>query len=265
MNVSNLENQVNIALIPARSGSLAVKKKNLQKISGTSLVRRTYLQALESKIFERIIISTDSFEIIREISNNFTKTKFDALKADEIILLTHNIFLHKRDSRDADALSPIRDVLFKLSSEIEFSTMWLLQPTSPFRFINEFKLLDQLINQLILEGKHWSSIVSCRSAAGVHPDRMFRFLKGYAVPYLTQTIGENAPRQLLEELYIKDGAYYVLQKENLKRSIFLGDAIVPFVRSGIRTINIDSPEDLLIAQIIGDRINSETENFLNNI
>lgn len=258
MNVSILENRVNVALIPARSGSLAVKKKNLQKVSGLSLVRRTYLQALESKIFERIILSTDSFEIIREVSNDYTKTKFDSLKADAMIPLTHNVFLHKRDSRDADALSPIREVLFKLSNNIEFSTMWLLQPTSPFRSINEFTLIDQLINQLILEGRHWSSIVSCRSTAGFHPDRMFRILKGYAVPYITQVMGENAPRQLLEDLFIKDGAYYVLQKENLKRSIFLGDTIIPFVRSGLKTINIDSPEDLLIAQIIGERINSET-------
>ena len=50
-------------------------------------------------------------------------------------------------------------------------------------------------------------------------------------------------------------------KQNLERLIFLGDAIVPFVRQGLKTINIDSPEDLILAQIISENINTETENF----
>ena len=50
-----------LAIIPARSGSKGIKNKNLQKIIGNkSLIEHTYDIAKKSKIFDKIIVSTDS-------------------------------------------------------------------------------------------------------------------------------------------------------------------------------------------------------------
>ena len=49
-----------IAFIPARSGSKRIKAKNLQKINGKSLVFLTAKQALNTKIFQDIYLSSDS-------------------------------------------------------------------------------------------------------------------------------------------------------------------------------------------------------------
>ena len=246
---------MNLALIPARAGSTGVKNKNLQKVSGMSLVSRTYSQALNSDIFEKIVISTDSLPILHEIFLDFSPNEFKALKADSIIFLEGSTYFHKRSPSDSKVLSPIRNVVFKLSRELDFSKMWLLQPTSPYRLEKEFSDIQKLIGKLKISDLDWSSIVSCKAVGGMHPDRMFRLKADYVESYLTQLQGENAPRQLLEKLYIKDGAFYVLKKENLLDKIFLGQSIVPFVREGLKTLNIDSVEDLYIAQILA-------ENFL---
>jgi len=49
-----------LAIIPARSGSKGIKNKNIKKINNITLIERAYIVAKKSKIFDKIIISTDS-------------------------------------------------------------------------------------------------------------------------------------------------------------------------------------------------------------
>ena len=53
-----------IAFIPARKGSKSIKNKNLKSINKKSLVEITIDQALKSKIFKKIILSSDSNKIL---------------------------------------------------------------------------------------------------------------------------------------------------------------------------------------------------------
>ena len=54
----------NLAIIPARAGSKGIKKKNLRKINDLSLIEITVREVLESKIFDKVILSSDSQEIL---------------------------------------------------------------------------------------------------------------------------------------------------------------------------------------------------------
>ena len=49
-----------LAIIPARSGSKGLKDKNIKMMNGKPLIAYTIEAAQNSKIFEDIIISTDS-------------------------------------------------------------------------------------------------------------------------------------------------------------------------------------------------------------
>ena len=49
-----------IAFIPARSGSTRLKNKNISKINKRPLIYWTVIKAIKSKIFNRIIFSSDS-------------------------------------------------------------------------------------------------------------------------------------------------------------------------------------------------------------
>ena len=52
-----------LAVIPARGGSKGVLGKNIRELMGKPLIAYTIEGALNSDIFEKIIVSTDSSEI----------------------------------------------------------------------------------------------------------------------------------------------------------------------------------------------------------
>ena len=53
-----------LCTICVRSGSKGVKNKNIKKIKGKPLIYYTLNQAIKSKLFNNIVISTDSEKIL---------------------------------------------------------------------------------------------------------------------------------------------------------------------------------------------------------
>ena len=53
----------NVALIPARSGSKRVVNKNITPLNGHPLIAYSIVSAIESNIFDQVVVSTDSEEI----------------------------------------------------------------------------------------------------------------------------------------------------------------------------------------------------------
>ena len=60
----------NIAIIPARSGSKGLHDKNIKLLAGRPLLAHTILSALESGVFDTVMVSTDSEEYA-EISREY--------------------------------------------------------------------------------------------------------------------------------------------------------------------------------------------------
>ena len=52
-----------IAVIPARGGSKRIPRKNIKEFCGKPMIAWTIASALESRLFDRIIVSTDDCEI----------------------------------------------------------------------------------------------------------------------------------------------------------------------------------------------------------
>ena len=50
----------NIAMIPARSGSKGLKDKNIRLLNGKPLLAYSIEAAIQSKLFDEIMVSTDS-------------------------------------------------------------------------------------------------------------------------------------------------------------------------------------------------------------
>ena len=61
----------NVALIPARSGSKRVVNKNINPLNGHPLIAYSIVSAIESNIFDQVVVSTDSEEIA-EIAISFS-------------------------------------------------------------------------------------------------------------------------------------------------------------------------------------------------
>lgn len=240
------------AFIPARGGSIGVPGKNIRILSGKPLIKHTIDFALDSGLFRNILVSTDS-SLIAELSTGreVSQSEFDLLPEGKILSISKNLLLHKRKSEQAQTLSPIRDVLFELATGnnqlSDSEHLIMLQPTSPFRTKRELEEIFEITES----SESWSSLASVTSVGGAHPDRMYRSAKnGLLQPYLSQNGGDNKPRQLLEDLVIKDGAYYVLKSENLRNRIMLGDEMISYFREGLRTANIDTETDFQMAELI---------------
>ena len=56
---------MNIAIIPARIGSKRIKKKNIKKFNKFPIIYYSIKAALNSKLFDDVIVSTDSKEIAK--------------------------------------------------------------------------------------------------------------------------------------------------------------------------------------------------------
>lgn len=54
---------MNIAIVPARIGSKRIPKKNIKTFFGKPIIYWTIKKLLESKLFDRVIVSTDSEQI----------------------------------------------------------------------------------------------------------------------------------------------------------------------------------------------------------
>ena len=64
-----------VAIIPARAGSKRIPKKNIKLFNGIPMIHFALKVALESNIFDKIIVSSDSDEILsisKQLSNKIT-------------------------------------------------------------------------------------------------------------------------------------------------------------------------------------------------
>ena len=115
------ENNKNIvALIPARSGSKRIKNKNIKLLNGHPLIAYTIQSAIKSKVFDDVIVSTDS-EDIKKISEYYGAS-VPFLRPSRYATDT---------SPDIEFVKHALDELSKLNQN--YSQFSILRPTSPFR------------------------------------------------------------------------------------------------------------------------------------
>ncbi len=115
-----------LAIIPARIGSSRIKKKNVKNLAGRPIIYYSIKQAIESKLFDKIHISTDSEEISKISENMGVKVDF---------------FRPKKLSTDKSILSDVINFTldeFKRRGE-EYKYFCMLWPTSPLREIKDIK------------------------------------------------------------------------------------------------------------------------------
>src|SRR5690348_3540711 len=109
-----------VALIPARQGSKRVPGKNTRRLNGHPMLAYTIAPAIESGVFDAVIVSTDSEEIADIARHYGAEVPFlrpAALASDtspDIEWLEYTLAELSRQGRSWDAFS-------------------LLRPTSPFR------------------------------------------------------------------------------------------------------------------------------------
>lgn len=221
-----------IAIIPARSGSKGLPHKNIKLLCGKPLIYYTIKTAIDSGIFDKVLVSTDNEKYAR-ISQEFGA---------EVPFL--------RPSELAEDMSSSVDVILHCLQELkkrgeEYDTICLLQPTSPLRTVNNIQDAFKLFKT-----KKANSIISVCECE--HSPLWINSLDdSLSMEHFIDNDIKNKPRQILEKFYRLNGAIYIIKKNCLfEQQDFLGKKSYAYIMSQKESIDIDNKIDFIIAETL---------------
>ena len=117
---------MNIAIIPLRSGSKALKNKNIKKFTNDILVNHTLKKVLKLKKIEKIYILTDSKQYKKKIIKN-KKINCEYVRPSKL------------SQDNSDVINLIDNFLKWLKLTDKNSNIYLFQVTSPLWKINDIR------------------------------------------------------------------------------------------------------------------------------
>lgn len=234
-----------VALIPARQGSKRVPGKNVRLLNGHPTLAYTIVPAIESGVFESVIVSTDSEEIADVARHYGAEVPFlrpQAYASDtspDIEWLEHTLKTLAAAGRNWDAFS-------------------LLRPTSPFRTADTIRRAWTLFTaQQGVDSLR--AIEKCTQHPGkmwvVRGERMFPLL-----PFGTGVVAKDGgagtdvpwhstPYQALPVVYVQNASLEIAwTRVVIEGRSLAGDVVVPFITEGYEGFDINDPTDWMIAE-----------------
>lgn len=222
-----------LCLIPARSGSKRVPNKNILDVNGHPLLAYTIAAAVESGIFDAVVVSTDS-EKYANIARHYGA---------EVPFL--------RPAEFAEDTSPdIEWVALTLewlrSQERQFDLFSILRPTSPFRTAST---IQRAMRQF--RSADYADSIRAVELCTQHPGKMWRFLDDLLVPVLAvQPEGTqwfSSPTQSLPEVWVQNASLEIARVRCVTdQNSISGSKIIGFKTQFPEGIDINFPEDVLL-------------------
>lgn len=219
-------------LIPARGGSKGVPGKNIRPLGGVPLIEHSIRHAQACALSpEDVVVSTDSEEIAAVAEKAGARIPF---------IRPANLATDTAGSRDV--MLHAADFLNKNGSN--YDTIVLLQPTSPFRNIQD--ICDAI---KLFDSKKPDMVVSVKPATSNPYYNAFECDENGALR-ISKGEGLFTRRQDAPQVWEFDGSIYVIDIEALRRSPSLARLamILPFPNSAKFNVDIDTELDFLIAE-----------------
>lgn len=232
----------NIAVILARSGSKGLQHKNIRPINGVPMMAYTIRAALDSGMFEHVMVSTDSEEYANIAKQWGAEVPF--MRSAET------------SADNSSSWDAVREVLNRYEEMGEtFDTVTLLQVTSPMRrgehIVEAFKLLEEKnanavisINELPMPVENCKHVPEdMRMDSWYNPDPTYR------------------PRQSFKTAYRCNGAIYIYRTDAFARqtSILEKDCF-GYAMDKVHSTDVDDLDDFLIVESLIKNL-PEFENY----
>ncbi len=227
-----------LGIIPARAGSKGLKHKNIAPFAGKPLIAHTIEAALESQVLDTLIVSTDSPEIAA-VSKHYGASvpwlRPQKLALDETP--TSAVLLHALQELEA---APGK-------KQENYQGILLLQPTSPLRNAYDIKTAYEA-----WEGGRYPSVISvCQHehplAWSVEQDETGKLVFPFQKAQLKKR------RQDQRTTYRLNGAIYFLNRDLVLEEEVLKETSKLYEMPAWRSIDIDTLEDLIIAEALYHR------------
>lgn len=218
-----------IAIITARGGSKRIPKKNIRDFCGKPIIAYGIEAALESSLFDEVMVSTDSEEIAEIAKKYGAKVPF------------------MRSAKTSNDYATTADVLLEVlecykNNGKEFDTMVCIYPTAPF--ITSEKLCKAVD---ILEG---SDVVEVLPVVRFSYPPQRGYIENDGTLEMKCPEYLNSRSQDLEPIYHDVGQFYCYNtKKYLECNGKITSGIAPIVVSELEVQDIDNEEDWKIAEL----------------
>lgn len=218
-----------IAIITARGGSKRIPRKNIKEFCGKPILAYSIEAAIESKLFDTVMVSTDDEEIAGIARQYGAEVPF------------------YRSERTASDFATTNDVLLEVLAEYEkrgehYDMGCCIYPTAPF--VTAAKLRDAMAQ---LETSDADTLIPV-VAFSYPPQRAMIVRDGRLVFEYPQYLDSRS--QDLEPHYHDVGQFYLFRTEAFlqNRKLMIGN-ILPYVVSELEVQDIDNSTDWEIAEI----------------
>ena len=219
----------NIAIITARGGSKRIPRKNIKDFLGKPIMAYSIDAAVESGIFDEVMVSTDDEEIAEIAKQYGAKVPF---------------FRSEKTSGD---FATTNDVLLEVIEEYEkrgekFDFGACIYPTAPF--VTADKIKDAMSK---IQSSDCDSLIPVVSFS-YPPKRALVIRDGKLVFEYPEFMDSRS--QDLESEYHDVGQFYCFNIEGFKKNkkLMLGN-ILPYVVDEMEVQDIDNESDWKIAEI----------------
>lgn len=219
----------NIAIIPARGGSTRVPRKNIRDFCGKPVIYYSIKAALESGIFDEVMVSTDDEEIAQIALECGAKVPF------------------MRSAKNSDSYATTRAVLIEVLEEYEkrgqtFETMACIYPCAIFvtaeKLRNAYKMMRETPD---------ANAVTPVVAFSSPPQRAMVVKDGFLTYAYPQYI--NTRTQDLETIYHDCGQFYFWDVDAYVNNTSGIWNTVPYVMPEEETQDVDNESDFRIAEM----------------
>lgn len=221
-----------LCIILARGGSKSIRNKNIINLNGHPLIAYTIHQALKSKVFEDIVVSTNSKKI-RYISRLYG-AKVPFLRPQRI---------SKDNSKPIDALYHATKLSEKIYKK-KYDFIIELLCTNPFKIDKDIKEVSK-----IQKKTNADSVIAINKLEDHHPIRIKKIVNGYIRNFCLHEIPESRRQDLKPTAYIRSGSIYSMRRDMLNKKIRYGTKkSLAYVIPNSRVVNIDTKMDFEFAK-----------------
>ena len=217
-------------IIPARGGSKGIPRKNLAELAGKPLIQYTIDAALESRVLDWIVLSTDDPEIAEMGKQGGAMVPF---------LRPANL------ATDTTPMVPvIEHAVNSMLGVGDCEAVMVLQPTSPLR---QAKHIVEAVAKY-RQGSADGVVSVCEVKE--HPYDLVTFAEG-EMRLAVGEASEGDRRQDFPEFYFVNGAMYLV-----RTSVLLNDHTLlprrcdPYMMDRRYSMDVDSPLDLQLAELM---------------
>lgn len=215
--------------IPARSGSKAIKDKNIKKLNNKPLLAHSILSAKKLINVERIIVSSDSkkyLNIAKKYGCKFLHLRSKKLSGDK--------------TTDLDVFKGYIKDLIKIN--IKLPKFFIhLRPTTPLR---NKKILNKGINLFIKNSKKISAMRSVSLMSNPSYKTM-KISNGKLCSVINNDFNldkYNRPKEFFPNTYLPNGYIDIIKTSNILRNKLHGKKVLPYIIEGFNS-DIDNKHD----------------------